>query len=344
MKRKLLKDVVTTLLPILFCFTLSCNDANNGINTNSKFDTSKQVVPAPADTVHSLTSKKDTIYTEIYLEDSLKNYGHFGATISEWNKRLAILAQDGIVRDLEESSGVYKGFIKFSESSGGFYITGKFRFPRQSDDTVEYFMRNNIMLHEGVLIGIQLETQIRDEDIEPVLSSMIGNDDLKYLAGYKIPAIKLAPPVMSDFGYRVGEAYNESFLANNLGESPANGYHDINANSSSSYLSIYEGRLFYSVFYLDENITGTLTCFCSRERSETPTYNSSTGRNEYKDYLIDRITSIRNLKREYGNLTQTIWSKKQAGIRVENFYTVEQKAKVSKQSKTESLIDKALSK
>jgi len=118
MKRKLLKDVVTTLLPILFCFTLSCNDANNGINTNSKFDTSKQVVPAPADTVHSLTSKKDTIYTEIYLEDSLKNYGHFGATISEWNTRLAVLAKSNIVTELFESvknNKIYDCFIKIDD-------------------------------------------------------------------------------------------------------------------------------------------------------------------------------------------------------------------------------------
>jgi len=214
------------------------------------------------------------------------------------------------------------------------YISGIFKFPKEKNDTIEYFIRDGVKVNEGILIGINFNMQIPNYEIEPFFSFRINSDSLVYKGGQNIPEIKSTPPTMSEFGYQIG-GHPGPVLSDFITPTESH-YYNIYDSTTEQYLSAYEGKAFYSIFDLDVRIYGNLTCFCSKESSGKM---SSDLKPEYN--VTNTIVQIKDLDRKYF-FSQTLWSKTQSGININDFYTDEQKGNINKQNNTQSLINKAL--
>ncbi len=336
---------------------VSCNDTQTSnvpgdVLSNSR---TKTIDTTTGDTIRNSERHVDTVYTTLYFEDSLKYYGHFGMTTSEWNKKLAILARDGIITDLKEDSiadrysygskensckdnlswrwlhngeTVYKGYKAFDKYSG-YSIEGIFRFP-ETYGSYEVFIREGKRIDEGVLIGIVLSFRIRDEDINTIASTLINNDNLTYLAGDKIPAINIREPIVPKYqGYRIGDEYSNAGMDHafdELKDEKTAIEHEHKYNSTAKYMPLYEGRLFYSIIEFSKYSSATFNCQFQ--------YNKKKG---------CVVVSIDNPMRDYC-LTQIILSKKQSGIKVEDYLSGTQRNNITQAKSKKDLIEKALNK
>src|SRR5882672_6538773 len=148
------------LLIAFIYFFMSCNNLTQTNNQPNKPTTNLVDTKTATDTTtfNQQPIKQETIYKDFFYEDTLRNGYRFGMTLSEWNKHLAVLANDGVIKELSEIEfatspnfvrGSYKGFLPIDKSDDinrkriGFYLTGLFSTPGYHRDTVEIFRLNN---------------------------------------------------------------------------------------------------------------------------------------------------------------------------------------------------------
>lgn len=318
------------LLIAFIYFFISCNDStqtNNQTNkpTTNLVDTTTATQPT---TSNQQLIKQDTIYNDFFYEDTLRNGYRFGMTLSEWNKRLAILANDGVIKELSEIDfatssnfvrGSYKGFIPIDKSDDinrkriGFYLTGLFSTPSYHSDTVEIFRLNGKPINEPILIGIQLDCDVPYRDFAEVINIMVGKDNLEYVAGPDPMLPDNSPLTVEDFSDPVAESLGK-FAKESGGSSSDEKY----VSKTRSTKTLFQGRFFYSSIEVVE------------------TDNASVQRNS--DY---KIISMDNAYRNY-TLTQKLFSKKQFNLNVEDYMTGTQLDNYKNSSTTKELIDKAL--
>jgi hypothetical protein len=251
-------------------------------------------------------------------------------TLSEWNKHLATLANDGIIKELSEIDfvtnetpyfirGAYKGFLPVDNSDGfnknrrGFHLIGLFSEPNAHNDTVEIFRLNNKIIDEPVLIGIQLDCDIPSSDIVEVIKIMVGKDNLDYVAGPNPITPNYDPLTAADFSDPVAEHLGK-FAKESGGSSSDENY----VSNKSTSKTLFQGRLFYSSIEVTES--------------------ESAGVQRNSDY---KIISISNAYRNY-KLTQKLFSRKQFKLNIEDYMTQTQLDNYNNSSKTKELIDKAL--
>ncbi len=319
-------------------FIISCNNDKN-IYDNTVSNQQIQTT--------FIEQHKDTIYKTFFREEPTK-YGTFGMTVSEWNKNLALLAQKGILKELKElnfseysnytsqqgtyDGKIYEGYLPYynGEYNYQFTIRGIFTFPNVYKDTVIIYLRDKQNITDGVLIGIQIRlflgnaTLCKYQEINQIHEFISGN--LKYLAGDKLTKFKRPEPENSEL------LLSLRHLSDNDKQPIWNHTDDFTGNFH--YRGLYEYEDFFSEYNLTITTMGTEIC------DVETVYKGD------KMYYVDKPISIKNYSCYYSFLQQTVYSKRQSGIRVEDYMTDYEKKEITdkkkKKSETENLINKEL--
>jgi len=291
--------------------------------------------------------KKDTVYKDFPLGSSLK-YGRIGMSVPEWNKNLALLAKNGVVKQLKElnfsdyagytsqqgiyNGNIYEGYIPYfnGEYSYQFVIRGIFVFPRMQNDTVIVYLRDHQPINDGLLVGIQIRLFLgeaslcRYQDINQIHEFQSGN--MNYLAGDKLPKFKKPELERDGFMLRL------KHLSDN--DKQPMWKHEDNLSGNTNYRCLYELDDFYSEYSFSIQKMGTEVC------DVETVYKGD------KMYQVDKPIAIKNYEWDYSFLQQTIYSKKYSGLKVEDYMTDDEKKGITEKKKskseTEDLINKAL--
>lgn len=325
---------------ILFLTLSGCNGISHQITNNPVSDTAINKY----DKLENNENKKktDTTYIDFFSENPLQYGYRFGMTLSDWNKNLALLAQNDRVNELDKASrdnytkdemkywpgeNSYRGFIKIYQSDSsddnsnriGSFIIGLFLKPKASDDSVQVFRLNKKIIDEPILVGIKREFNIPSSDIVNAENAIINQDQLDFVAGNKQYILSFDPPETKDFqshldGRKVWADFDKEMDKNYKPE------YEGELTTKSEYKTLLQNKLFYCVFVVEEI------------KSTYATWNQN-----YK------IISITNSTRRY-KLFQYIFSKRQAQLNVNDYMTSLERLNYQNSEKTKKLIDEALNK
>lgn len=299
---------------ILFC---SCGD-----EIQPQLTTPNQPVDS-ASPKHNAAHAYDTMYTTIFLEDTLKRWGRFGMTVSEWNTMLALMAQQKKVANLYNS--LHGGYCASVTQDGkyNYNICGVFKYQNhmygENRDTIEIFFRDGKKLVEGVLVGIEKTPLIPSNLVNGVMDNMVIVDELKFLAGKE--KMKPSKTKWKHSGSATDISIGSYLECSAENRTPINYNHEHKVEYEQLQKALYVGRLFYSIFEITENVRGVELCD--------------------KDHYVLSAEYTTDI---FPKFTQTIYSKTQAGIQVGSYYTDDQKALHERENETKKLIEAAIKK
>lgn len=318
------------LLPALISLTiLSSGCQEQSIDVNPTDD---EIAATVDTTVLATVPQKpirNVIYRDFKLESSLRNGYQFGMTVTEWNKHLAKIASVGIGKELSKVTylggpgtdlqlGSYRLFLPVDESENiqrsreGFYISGLFATPKNTDETNEVFRINGQVTDEPVLIGIQLDCNIPNYRINGVIQAMVEKDELQLLAGGRLPSTTDEPLEADDFR----DVFVEGFGKMNREAGKVND-DETRAEMGSTSRTLLQCPRFYSILELTET-----------RRAEV------IRDSEY------RVRSINNAYRSY-HLVQKIYSKTQSSLDIEKYMTPDELQNYQNARETRDLIEAA---
>jgi hypothetical protein len=300
---------ICTTISIL---ALGCND-NRGVYEE----------PIEIEVEQDSTSVKQEIvlYQKFFLEPPLEEGFQFGMLLSEWNKQLAILAKNGVIDWLNDNAdGYYFGRVEFStyydnSRKEGYGLTGIFKEAKNWNDTVEVLSRNNIKVKEPILIGIQYNYLIKPHNVVSQIEAIIRQNNLSYIAGYYPVNVNPKPITTSEFPYSLKDAAI-ALRGGREKEAMCNKVTDLTFSRVST--ALFENEQYYSVFTWEEKTSATVQ----------------------KDNDC-RVSYVYSGKREL-SFQNTIYSKKQADLKVEDYLTNSQRDEIETRQRTQNLIDKAL--
>jgi hypothetical protein len=316
--------------PIALClasisvFIFSCQEQASTVKTTVSINDNVPV----ADTTYTPPARPK-VYRDFHLENALRNGYRFGMTLSEWNKHLANLAENGTAKELSKVSivdgpgsdlkiGSYKAFFPIDASDNiqrsreGFYICGLFAQPQSQDGADEVFRINGTVTDEPILIGIQVDCSIPDYRINGAIQAMVDKDELQPLAGGRLPYTTDEPLDAIDFRDAVAEGIGR--MNREMGKE----------NDDERYAQMV---------LIDRTLLQSPLFYCVLELTETR--RAEVVRNG--DY---RVQFISNAYRSY-HLVQKIYSKKQSNLDIEKYMTPDERQNYQSTNETRKLIEEA---
>ncbi len=295
--------VLVLLVALTSCGSGTDNNSSKiGPESNAGVETLSGAAAEPTATV------ADT--PKFFLEsDTLIGGYQFGMNISDWNKLCASKARSDPSIDIVENGNCIEVVVPI--------VTGA---ASATDVKTQYRIRKSGIFSSGHLIGIKREFYIPEYLIEEFCRAICEQDTLKYLAGSKIENL---PPYgsNSEITHMTSKEFDEVFEesdAEKKGEKKFWGKHTHNQTSTTDYKSLFESSNSYVVFQL--RCTESTNSICDNNHDAISQLNHIS----YSDFVI----------REY--------SKYQAGINIEDYYTESQKEKILREKKKQELIEKAL--
>ncbi|GAA4464472.1 hypothetical protein GCM10023093_14880 [Nemorincola caseinilytica] len=273
-------------------------------------------VPVPA--------RPDTVYREFFLETPMK-YGTFGMTVSEWNRNIALQTRDGKMHDLKEYASIYQAAVSDGQRHE-FTITGVFAHPGIHGDTqVEVFTRNGQRVNEGILIGIQIAGNYMPyADVSTF--SALERGDLRFIAGDHLPHDISSRPTADEYT-------SIDLVLAHMGKDPYTEHED-QLKSVGDYKCVYGNELLYAVYQIEIESRATAVCDVIMKA----------GSNGYEKR--DKLIRLKDAYRNYNYLTQTVYSRKQANLNVNDHISEYERKKLeeadAEKARTERLIDKAV--
>lgn len=197
-----------TIIFVIGFFTLlsSCNN-----NDTSEIS---QVEEAQVEAFEPTTDKSEEIvYRDFFLEQPLENGFRFGMLLSEWNKKLALFAKEGILYNLtDEPYSFYfnidgYGAHKYNYDYDYFHTDDSYLGTFNSSDdkysvlgiftksNSEVFKRNNVEINQPVLVGIKFKYFVDQSNVLTKIDNLIKDENLIYVAG-SYPIINYNKPIL----------------------------------------------------------------------------------------------------------------------------------------------------
>lgn len=312
-------------LAFVSLFILSCQEQGSTVENTVSINENVPVV----DTTTYNPPARPVVYRDFHLENSLRNGYQFGMTLSQWNKHLAGLAENGAAKELSKVNfvdgpgtdlkiGSYKAFFPIDASDNiqrsreGFYISGLFASPKSRDGADEVFRINGTETDEPILIGVQVDCNIPDYRINGAIQAMVDKDGLQRLAGGRLPYTTDEPLEVRDFQDAVDEVFGK--MNRDMGKE--------NGDEKYAQRSLIDRTLLQSpLFYCVLELTETRRAEVVRDA----------------DY---RVQFISNAYRTY-HLVQKIYSKKQSNLDIEKYMTPDELQNYQNTNETRKLIEEA---
>ena len=181
---------------IIILILLSITLFNCETSKKNKDDTNVGVLnPIPANPP-VVVSNIDTIITEIFYERPLREDFTLGITVDEWNMDLANKAKGGVVDKLNtvylqseeyHVNNATKAYIyqdKYNiNSKYSSEITGLFIKQKRNNESFEIFKRDNMMLEQPILFGIEKKISIPSYNYKELINKLVDDNQLVHIAG-----------------------------------------------------------------------------------------------------------------------------------------------------------------
>ena len=329
----------------------SCDNKENKNPLADKLQPAESEFSSVNSTIIENSVKIDTVYKDFTYEDYIGFY-RFGMPLSEWNKSLAELDKNNIIKNLcklnstENSKfvyGSYQGFYELNqndktiEQGTGYYVKGLFENVKYHSDTVEILRLNGSSVNEPILIGIQIDFDINLSDINATINSILANDSLEFLAG-SIPLVQNKCAITKeDFPIGMPDYILEENLNSALEKYKSNNNQNYSPSNSNSIPSSRRRR---------ESFTSNFKILYS-----TKNYYMTVELDKTTSAIVQRSNEMNNFEILYiedgycnYKLTQNFFSKLQSGLNIEDYMTSEELTRHRQSIQTKRLIDEALNK
>lgn len=319
-----------SLIFVIGFFTLlsSCDN-----NDTSEISSAVEVYKEPYRSKPKVEEK--IVYRDFFLEQPLENGFCFGMLLSEWNKKLALFAKEGVLSGLTDKPRMFyfpmdiPVSTRVSSNNYNYYYTddsylGSFNSIGDkysvlgifTERNSELFRRNNVEINQPVLVGIKFKYFVDQSNVLTKIDNLIKDENLIYVAGsYPIINKPISP---SEFGFNLKDSY-AVYLGGKEKEEVCN---KVNLFYSKNENVLFENEKYYAVIEV----------------------NIKTHARVIRDNNCE-IYSILSGERKF-YFTKTIFSKKQSRLNIEDYLTIEQKNKIKREieyeKKKKELIKKAL--
>lgn len=291
----------------------SCHDANQtstkikSINDSASSTDNSQIKAV------SIKEKIDTIIRDLGPKQNFKYNIYFGMTAADWNKSLAVLAKDGIVKELnEEANGNYFGIVSDNNFSDITYkLSGIFRnFSEQNNQTVIIHSINKVFEKGKFLCGIEYQYYGLDgQQHDVILNNLLNSNNLSLVHG-NVP-LRMTTVSEKEKGYLYLKRKGKEIAGIKKTERDT-----ISMESES----LMQNNLFYFVIKISE--------------TKEVTYSASES---------DEVSSVQ-INKAFANLNYKVYSKKFSDLDISQFMTRGEQYEAESKKHTDNLIKKALDK